>query len=295
MEYELQLTQNKDHCRVRFPAMASLCEILIDSQDTQLALKLGHLARDEAQRIEQKFSRYRDDNIVAQINTSDGKSISVDEEMALMLSFATTLWELSEGRFDITSGVLRTVWTFDGSDRLPTQQQVAEVKQRVGWEKVQWQAPSLTLPAGMEIDLGGIGKEYAVDKVSELLNQHWQGSVLVNFGGDLRCNLARQSGSGWHVGIEKVHADEAQTFIELKEGGLATSGDQRRFLQKDNVRYSHILDPRTGWPITGAPHSITAIAPTCLQAGMFSSLAMLMGSDAESFLNEQDVRFWSIR
>lgn len=295
MEYELQLTQNKDHCRVSFPAMASLCEILIDSQDTQLALTLGHLARDEAQRIERKFSRYRDDNIVAQINSSQGHPIAVDEEMALMLSFATTLWELSDGRFDITSGVLRKVWTFDGSDRLPTEQQVAEVQQRVGWEKVQWHPPTLTLPAGMEIDLGGIGKEYAVDKVSELLAQHWDGSILVNFGGDLRCNLARRSGSGWQVGIEKVHANDTQTFVELKDGGLATSGDQRRFLQKDNVRYSHILDPRNGWPITTAPHSITTIAPTCLQAGMFSSLAMLMGSDAETFLNKQSIRFWSIR
>jgi len=295
MGYQLQLTQMSDYCRITYPAMASLCELLIDTDDAALALNLGQRALTETQRIEQKFSRYRDDNVVARINSAAGQTVTVDDETAALLDFAQTLWELSEGRFDITSGVLREIWTFDGSDQIPSEADVATLLNRIGWDKVHWQPPELTLGDAMEIDLGGIGKEYAVDKVTDLLSQQWSGAILINFGGDLRCTGQRRNGEGWQVGIEKVSASAEQTFIEMKEGGLATSGDQKRYLKKDGQRYCHILDPRTGWPVKEAPHSITAIAPTCLQAGMYSSLAMLMGSDAEAFLETQGVRFWSLR
>ena len=295
MDYRLQLTQMPDYCRISYPAMASICELLIDTDNPSLALELGELARAETQRIEHKFSRYRDDNIVARINSAQGQAVSVDDETASLLDFAETLWKLSEGRFDITSGVLRQIWHFDTSGNVPSPEQVSALLDRIGWAKVRWQAPKLTLAAGMEIDFGGIGKEYAVDKVSDLLRHEWNGALLVNFGGDLRATGPRQNGKGWQIGIEKIHNTDPQTFIELTDGGLATSGDQKRFLEKDGQRYCHILDPRTGWPVSNAPHSVTTVAPTCLQAGMLSSLAMLMGSDAETFLDEQDVRYWSLR
>lgn len=295
MDYRLQLTQMPDYCRISYPAMASICELLIDTDNPSLALELGELARAETQRIEHKFSRYRDDNIVARINSAEGQAVSVDDETASLLDFAETLWKLSEGRFDITSGVLRQIWHFDTSGNVPSPEQVSALLDRIGWAKVRWQAPKLTLAAGMEIDFGGIGKEYAVDKVSDLLRHEWNGALLVNFGGDLRATGPRQNGKGWQIGIEKIQSTDPQTFIELTDGGLATSGDQKRFLEKDGQRYCHILDPRTGWPVSNAPHSVTTVAPTCLQAGMLSSLAMLMGSDAEAFLDEQDVRYWSLR
>ncbi|MDH3990867.1 MAG: FAD:protein FMN transferase, partial [Gammaproteobacteria bacterium] len=87
----------------------------------------------------------------------------------------------------------------------------------------------------------------------------------------------------------------AQKLIRLKNGGLATSGDARRFLLKDGIRYGHILDPTTGWPVTDAPRSITIAADTCTQAGMLATLAMLKGKDAESFLEDQDCQSWCLR
>jgi len=295
MTPEFQLTLHANHCRITFPAMASLCEVLLDTTDTQLALTLGELARDEAQRIEQKFSRYRDDNAVWAINHSHGKPVTVDEETAAMMGFAETLWHLSEGRFDVTSGVLRRAWRFDGSDNVPDERDIRALLPLIGWQQVIWQSPQVTLPEGMEIDFGGIGKEYAVDKVFEQLRQRWNGALLVNFGGDLRAHGPRGDGQPWQVGVEQVIADQPTKVISLTEGGLATSGDARRFLLKDGVRYSHILDPRSGWPVADAPRSVTTIAPTCLQAGMLSSLAMLMGSDAEAYLDHQKVRYWSLR
>ena len=295
MDFQLQLTQLDSYSRILFPAMASPCELLLDTTDLEPALRLGRMAQAETRRIESKFSRYRDDNPVYRINHAAGAAVEVDAETADLIDFAAQLHELSEGRFDITSGLLRRVWTFDGSDRLPSADAVAALLPLIGWEKVHWQRPFLQLPQGMEIDLGGIGKEYAVDKVFGLVKAQFDGAFLVNFGGDLRGHGPRADGSPWQVGVEEIQSREGLERIELNEGALATSGDSQRFLLKDGVRYSHILDPRSGWPVRDAPHGITVYAPTCVQAGVFSTLALMMGADAESFLRDQNVRFWSAR
>ena len=278
--------------------MASPCEILVESDDSDEAGRLTEMAAAEAWRIEDTFSRYLPGNVVDRINGSRGSPVTVDEETASLLDFAATLHALSDGRFDITSGVLREVWTFDGSDRVPEPEAVSEVLQRVGWERVTWQRPVVTLQAGMQIDLGGIGKEYAVDRVAQALRHAADCSALVNFGGDLAVTRKPANRRSWRVGIEPVAAGNpprGDTVLEIVTGALATSGDARRFLLKDGVRYSHILDPRSGWPVEGAPRSVTVAADTCTQAGMLSTLAMLEGYNAEAFLGAEGVRYWCRR
>ena len=299
---ESELLQKENYWLGRFKAMASPCEILIDSDDATLAAQLHHVAKTEALRIEQKFSRYRQDNIIWQINQSAGKPVQVDDETAALLDYARQCFELSDGTFDVTSGVLRKAWHFDGSDRIPTQNLIDDLLEHVGWPKITWERPYITVPEGMEIDLGGIGKEYAVDRTALLLTQLSAVSVLVNYGGDLMASKARQNGQGWIVGIEdpkKINKKSgkviSKTEFELVQGGIATSGDTRRYLLKDGIRYSHILDPRTGWPVRNAPHSVTVVAGTCTEAGILATLAMLHGKQAESFLKAQGVRFWCLR
>ena len=281
----------------RFDAMASPCEILIETDDRCEAARLARIAADEAWRIEDKFSRYRPGNVIAQINDTRGKPVEIDAETASLLDFAATLHALSNGRFDITSGVLREVWTFDGSDRIPNPEAVKGVLDRIGWDKVRWQRPFLVLRPGMQIDLGGIGKEYAVDRVAGKLTEAGECSALVNFGGDLAATRAPRERSAWRVGIEAIagKARHQPTVVEIRSGALATSGDSRRFLLRDGVRYSHILDPRSGWPVDGAPRSVTVAADTCTQAGMLSTLAMLKGCDAETFLDGEGVKYWCRR
>jgi thiamine biosynthesis lipoprotein len=277
-----------------FEAMASSCDLLIDHADPQLASHLFELAQQEALRIEQKFSRYRKDNIIFKINNTDGHRIEVDEETANLLDFSAACYEMSEGHFDITSGLLRQVWHFDGSDLLPNPADVSALLPRIGWEKVTWQRPDLMLPLGMEIDLGGIGKEYAVDKTAEIISQYLATGVLINYGGDLFSLGPRRSGLSWNVGIDDPDQTGDQIIVQVpfSKGGLATSGDARRYLLKDGVRYSHILDPRTGWPVLNAPRSVTVAEKTCMEAGMMATFAMMHGKDARSFLQEQGVPFW---
>lgn len=288
----LALAQNNGYFTGRFTAMASPCEVLMDVDARPLAMTLLQQAVDEATRIEHSFSRYRDDNIIHRIHSAAGKPVEVDGETARLLDYAEHCYEISDGLFDITSGILRRVWHFDGSDHLPDQQQVSELLPFIGWHRVRWENPVITLPVGMEIDLGGIGKEYAADRIAlilhnTLLARGMDAGLLVNLGGDISVTGPRRDGSGWQIGLE----DGARQF-QLDRGGLATSGDTRRFLEKDGVRYSHVLDPRTGWPVPDAPSTVTVIANTCTDAGILSTLALLQGARAESFLQEQQVQHW---
>ena len=276
--------------------MATPCEVRIETGDATAAARAVLAAEAEAKRIELKFSRYRDDSVVGRINASDGNEIAVDAETGLLLDFADHCHAVSDGLFDITSGVLRRVWRFDGSDRIPSAADVRALRRHLGWKKIVWRAPALRLPAGMEIDLGGIGKEYAVDRALAALRAEISAPALVNFGGDLAVSGPRAGGRRWMVAIESVdRSGTAAAMLEIGQGALATSGDARRFLVKDGVRYSHILDPRTGWPVKNAPRSVTVAAQTCLEAGMIATLAMLQGSRAEKFLKREKAKAWCIR
>jgi FAD:protein FMN transferase len=279
----------------RFTAMASPCEVLLSSTDRSAALQMGTLAAREAQRVEKKFSRYRDDSVTAWVHANRGTRIEVDEETASLIDFASRCFELSDGLFDITSGVLRGAWKFDGSDRVPEPDAIRNLLPLVGFDKLEWRSPHLLLPSGMELDFGGIGKEYAVDRAYDLLAAGRPSPFLINFGGDLRANRPPPHGP-WQVGIERPDTDrEATMILDLEHGALATSGDSRRYLLKDGVRYGHILDPRTGWPVPDAPRSVTVAASSCTEAGLLSTLALLSGARAKEFLEEQGVRFWLLR
>lgn len=274
--------------------MASPCELLVETDRPEEARELGALAAAECARIERKFSRYRDDSVLAAIHAAAGRPFEVDPETAQLLDFAAECHALSGGLFDITSGVLRRAWTFDGSARVPDAAAVAALLPLVGFHRLCWRNPVLELPAGMEIDFGGIGKEYAVDRVYDAVAMRCRRPFLVNFGGDLRANAAPKSGA-WRVGIERPGAERvASKLLELEHGALATSGDTRRYLEKDGVRYGHILDPRDGWPVRGAPQSVTVAASSCTEAGLLATLALLQGPGARAFLDAEGVRYWVI-
>jgi len=277
--------------------MGSPCELLTDTDDKSSAQQLLDIVSAEAWRVEDKFSRYLPGNITAQINTSNGATVEVDDETGDLLDFAETLHQLSDGLFDITSGILGKLWHFDGSDKIPDGDDVKSVLKHVGWTRLDWSRPRLTLFPGMQIDLGGLGKEYAVDRAGNLVAAQTEAGCLVNYGGDLVATGRPKDAAGWRVGIEEPDDRSALAgqVIRLVRGGLATSGDARRFLKKGGIRYGHILNPTTGWPIEGSPRSVTIAADTCTQAGMLATLAMLKGAAAEDFLDQQEVRHWCLR
>jgi thiamine biosynthesis lipoprotein len=282
-----------------FRAMASRCEIRLCAPDEATAQRWAQAAIDEVRRIEAKFSRYTDDSVTTAINrAAGGPALQVDEETAALLDFGATLWESSGGRFDLTSGVLRRVWRFE-SGRLPAQEDVERVLERVGWSKVTWERAARRLRLtceGMEIDFGGLGKEYAADRAAGVLLAQGARHGFVSLGGDVRALGAAPDGVPWRIGIQHPRADDGVTMgaIDLTTEGLATSGDYERYLELDGQRYCHILDPRTGWP---AQHwrSVSVAAPVCVAAGACSTVAMLMPRDeALDFLRAQGVAFLGV-
>ena len=276
--------------------MGSPCELLCETDDEGHAWRIARHACREAERIDRKFSRYRTDSVIHALHSSRGEPFRVDEETARLFDYGASLWKLSEGAFDLTSGVLRHAWNFDEGPIAANIERIPELLARIGWHRVTWEPPNITLPDGMEIDLGGIGKEYAVDLVADWAAAHSAYPVLVNFGGDLRCTGEPPKAGAWQVGIESIeNFGEATRRIELKSGALATSGDARRHIEIDGKRYGHIFDARSGWPAPNSPRSITVAAATCSQAGSYSTLAMLKGAEAEAFLEREGVQFWCLR
>ncbi len=276
-------------------AMSCPCELILSGCDKALASTALSLVSKEAWRIEDKFSRFKSNSVIGKINSSAGKVTRVDEETSRLLDCANTLYQLSEGLFDISAGALGRAWKFNQDKGIPSQQQLDELLPLVGWKQVHWESPALKLVDNMSIDFGGIGKEYAVDRCLSMVTDIGLNNALVNLGGDIAANNPRADNQAWIVGIEQVDApteNNAATPISLERGGIATSGDQRRFILHNGIRYSHVLNPKTGWPVINAPKSVTTIASSATEAGMFSTLAMLSGSEAESFLTEHDVQYW---
>jgi len=295
------LSAREDGYCISFNAMASPCEVLIETDSVLLANKLGQAVANEVWRIEDKYSRYSTSSACSKINCSRGKPVPIDQETFLLLNFAEQCYQLSDGAFDLTSGVLRKAWSFDGSDNLPTKKEVNACLAYIGWQKVFYDQDQITLYKGMELDFGGIGKEYAVDKAIIIAKGITKLPVLVNLGGDLSATSPRKNNQTWRVGIEhpglvnQVSSKSKSVIVSLLQGALATSGDANRFLLKEGKRYSHILNAQTGWPIENAPHSITVVAPQCIQAGILATLALMQGSKAETFLTEQKIKHWAIR
>ena len=295
IERPTRLLRQDDLWLGQFDAMASPCEILMAHDDRALAQDLLQIAASEAWRIEQKYSRYRDDSVVARINDSGGESVTLDSESIQLLDFAYQCYELSDGLFDITSGVLRKVWGFDAGSSRPSQQSIDALMPLIGLPKARWKSPEFSLPSGMQIDFGGLGKEYAVDRTLGLLLAKTDAPLLVNFGGDIACNRCPGAQAPWKIGIENPgRQNQAQEVLEVRSGALATSGSSHRYLIAKGKRYGHVLNPKTGWPVEESPLSVTVAAATCTQAGMLATFSMLQGRLARQYLEQQQVEFWIV-
>jgi len=279
-----------------FQAMASACELRLVGTDDGALQHAAQAAIAEVHRIERKYSRYDAASVVSRINAAagSGRAVAVDGETAGLLTFAGRLHALSDGRFDITSGVLRRAWDFRAG-RVPGSAEVEALLPLIGWPRVLFDGHRVALPqAGMEIDFGGFGKEYAADRAAALLRHAGVAGGYVNLGGDIAMLGPRSDGRGWRLGIRHPRRDDALVdTLELGAGALATSGDYERYFEVDGIRYCHVLDPRSGWPVRDW-QSVSVVAPTCAAAGAACTIAMLLGEGGLTFVREQSLPFLAV-
>jgi len=283
--------------RYRFRAMASEHELVLYAAGPASAERAAQAAIADVQRIERKYTRYRDDSVTATINrAAGGDAIAIDAETLALLRYADRCHRISAGRFDITSGVLRRAWDFRREPpRVPTGEEIDAARALIGWERVEWSERDVRLPqAGMELDFGGIGKEYAADRAAAILRDHGIAHALVNLGGDVRALGARPDGAPWRIGIRDPRdADATIATVALVDDAIATSGDYARYVEVDGRRYCHILDATTGMPVTHF-QSVSVVAPLAVLAGSYATIAMLLGASARAFLDAQAVRYWAV-
>ena len=282
--------------RSYFKAMACDNEVVTVAATPAQAQRQMAAAVEEVLRIEGKFSRYRDDSVVSHINreAGSGTPVACDEETGALLDFAAALFKESGGLFDITAGVLRQAWDFR-TPRVPDENTLAVLLARVGFAHLQREQHTARLPfAGMEIDFGGFGKEYAADRAAQALREHGATGGYVNLGGDIAAIGPQEDGTPWQIGINDPR-DLRQLIatIPLTRGGLATSGDYERYFDLDGQRYCHILNAHTGQPVRYW-RSVSVLAPMCIAAGALSTIAMLKERAGESFLQERRVTFLAV-
>jgi thiamine biosynthesis lipoprotein len=287
----------------RFRALGSDNEIQLYADDAEAAQRLAQSGIDEAARVEVKYSRYLADSLISRINrAAGGAPIEIDTETGALLDYADTCYRQSGGMFDLTSGVLRRVWDFRRGI-VPDSHTVSTLLPLIGWKLVERSelktetgtAPAIRLAkTGMELDFGGIGKEYCADRVAGVLLAAGVRHGLVNLGGDVRVIGPHPDGAPWSVGIRHPRKDSViLTSLRLAQGGLATSGDYERFFERDGRRYCHMLDPHTGYP-AATMQTVTVIAPLCTVAGSISTLAMLKGEGGADFLRGQSYPFIAV-
>jgi FAD:protein FMN transferase len=274
--------------RKEFKAMGTPCDIQLFAANETEANQATDAAIADVNRLEALYSRYKSDSFLSEINrvAAVGGNIKVDEETASLLDYAVTCYEQSDGLFDITSGILRRAWRFD-QGKLPEQPLIDELLEKVGWHKVLWKKPVLTFSVqGMEIDFGGVVKEYAVDRAASLCQGLGIRHGVINLGGDIKVIGPRADGSPWRVGIRHPrNKDDLLDTLLLYEGALASSGDYERCIIVDGVRYGHVLNPKTGWPVRHLA-AVSVVGDFCVVAGSASTIAMLKEDQGIKWLQD---------
>ena len=272
-----------------FQAMGTRCETQLYANTAAQAARAAAAVQGDVERLEALYSRYRDTSLLSRINhvAASGGSIDVDPETAHLLDYAATCFDESGGLFDITSGVLRRAWNFKGG-QLPEPRAVQTLLTHVGWNKLRWHAPhTLEFPEpGLELDFGGVVKEYAADRAAMLCREQGAEHALINLGGDIRVAGPHPDGSPWRIAIRDPRtAGGVLQTLELFAGALASSGDYERCIDINGVRYGHILNPLTGWPVRHMA-AVSVAADFCVVAGSAATIGMLLEDKGAEWLRQ---------
>ncbi len=242
--------------------------------------------------VDHALSTYRADSALSRFNENDGGEWQdIDAELALVMRYALTLAEASGGAYDITVGPLVNLWGF-GPDpatfRVPDAAAIARARARVGWRKLEMDATRdrARKQPGVRVDLSSLGKGRGVDRVAAYLDAQGVSNYLIDLSGKLRARGRNAAGKAWRVAVEQPAADVTgvrttgePAAVTLEDSSVATAGDYRRYFESNGRHYSHIIDPRTGEPVTHRTVSATALAAGCMAADAWATVLMVMQPD----------------
>ncbi|HET9863217.1 MAG TPA: FAD:protein FMN transferase [Steroidobacteraceae bacterium] len=250
-------------------------------------LQAGVQARFEA--VDQALSTYRQDSALSRFNADDrGEWLDVDAELAEVMGYGLGLAAASGGAYDVTVGPLVNLWGFGpdpAREQAPEAAAIGAARARVGYRQVEVDvaARRARKPAGVRIDLSSLGKGRGVDRVAGYLDSMGVTDYLIDLSGKLRARGRNGAGVPWRVAVEQPAPDDPggtprtlPAVVALRDASVATAGDYRRYFESGGHHYSHIIDPRTGYPVSHATVSATAMAPTCMAADALATVFMVM-------------------
>lgn len=266
--------------------MGTVFTIAAYGEDPDYLEQVFQQAFDEASRIDAMLSNYRPESELSFVNRHAAQEpVRVSKEFFELLQQCLNYSELSEGAFDITVGPLMKLWGFfDRQPQVPTPGQIEQTLKRVGYRKIQLNPEDRTVRfsvPGMELDPGGIGKGYAVDRMVEILKSYGVTVAFISAGGSSIFGMGSPPGypQGWPVKIK--HPLQPDTTVEqlwLKDTSLSTSGTYEKFFKMNGVIYSHLIDPRTGWPVTGLM-SASVLAPRAIDSEAWTKPVLINGPE----------------
>jgi thiamine biosynthesis lipoprotein len=250
-------------------------------------LRAGAQARFDA--VNLALSTYRVDSALSRFNANDtGAWVDIDPELAEVLAYALSLAEASGGAYDVPVGPLVDLWGFGpdpSMNRVPEAAAIEAARARVGWQGVEVDVAHhrARKQPGRRVDLSSLGKGRGVDRVAEYLDARGVTNYLIDLSGKLRARGKNARGVAWRVAVERPAADATSSLpevesvvVELHDESVATAGDYRRFFENGGRHYSHIIDPRTGFPVTHGTVSASAIAADCMHADALATVMMVM-------------------
>jgi thiamine biosynthesis lipoprotein len=276
-----QSTASAGFYRLTFHAMNTSCGVQFRTLEPALARDFQTEVLRWVAGFEARYSRFIEDSLISRINAAAGREwVEVDEETDALLTLCQEMNFFSRGVFDPTSLPLIRIWNWKASPPvIPDDAAIRAARELTGWRKVQRRPGAIFLPReGMCLDLGGIGKEYAVDRVLTLALQRGLPNVLVDFGNDVRVHGLPPGKPAWHIGLDDPrNPGRCWTGVAVTDHAVATSGDYIRHFTRDGRRFGHIIDPRSGFPVSNNCLSVSVIAPSCTIAGILSTSAFVLG------------------
>jgi thiamine biosynthesis lipoprotein len=280
--------------RIGRRAMACEFEVAVNTGQYSHAALAAVDALDVVDRLEQQMSVYRDDSEISELNRAAfDQAVEIEPRLFEILALGVQLYRDTGGAYDLTAGPLSQIWGFyQRAGRVPTAGELAESMTRVGTGKIELNAERLTVRfrvPGMQINLGSIGKGYALDRAAEVMSDHCidhyllhggQSSVLARGSRGLFDSAEAAEREGWWIGLRHpLRPNQRMAEVRVLNRALATSGSAVQFFMHEGRRYGHILDPRTGRPAEGSL-SATVIAPTAAMADAISTACYVLGRDA---------------
>lgn len=280
----MQVEARGDFYRLTCRAMSTPVNIAFAASSTAVAQDIQRAAIDWIARFEARYSRFLLESIVSQINArSGGDWLELDEDADRLLSMCGEMYCLTRGVFDAAALPLLRIWDWKADPpRIPNESAIRVAREISGWDKVQRRPRGIRLPiAGMGIDLGGIGKEFAVDQLVSMVREFAISNVMIDIGQDIRVVGHAPGKDAWYIGLEEPERPgECWTAVRMTDQAVATSGDYFRSFTLGGQRYGHILDPRTGLPVSNSCQAVSVIAPNCVMAGILSTAGFILGAEA---------------